>query len=237
LFHIINNRSFRMGSNIAMNDRGEIDYVDKYIDLFYKPLQSLSLGELKQLNNSYISSCTSKTKEDNLTMYRLYAEDSRGVCLCFNVANGLQSKYLLIKKISYARDDGKHPELDLIKSISNILSGLGRFRFLYLDVWKLFFKTHDYAIEDEVRLLFFDNTSILPKDKGWVVTNPDKILSKYVTFDLNSAVFPLKLYKIILGPNCPEALLNKKQIEVFLDAQNIQNVTVENSKIESYRKN
>lgn len=169
-------------------------------------------------------------------MYRLYAEDSKGVCLCFNVANG-QSRHLLVRKISYSKENGLHPELELIKKISNILIGLSRFRFLYLNVWKHFFKTHDYAIEDEIRLLYFDNTFVLPKDKGWVVTNPDRILSKYVTFDLNNSSFPLKLYKIILGPNCPETQLNRRQIEVFLDAQCIHNVTVENSKIESYRKN
>lgn len=239
LYHMINNKTFRMGSDIAMNDRGEIDYVDKYIGLFYKPLQGLSLSELQQMNNSYISSCTRIMKEDDLTMYRLYAEDTKGVCLCFNVTNDVQSKYMLIKRISYAKGIGNHPELDIIKNIINTLSSslLIRFRFLYLDVWKHFFKTHDYAIEDEVRLLYFDNSTFPPKRKGWVVTLPDKILSKYVIFDFNSKEFPLSLSKIILGPNCPDAQLNKRQIEVFLDEQNIQNVTVENSKIESYRKN
>ncbi len=238
IYQMIKHKSYRMSSDIAMNDRGEIDYVDKYIGLFYKPLQSLSLSEMHRMNKSYISSCTTFDKKDDLTMYRLYAEDSKGVCLCFNVTNGVQSKYMLVKKISYAKRQGVHPELDLIRSIINNINTVYqvRFRFLFLDTWKHFFKTHDYEIEKEVRVLYLDNSAYPPSDKGWVITDPDKILSKYAIFHLNDPNFPLSLDKIILGPNCPESQLNKRQFEVFLDEQNISTVKVENSKIESYRK-
>jgi hypothetical protein len=237
MYQMLNNKSYRMGSDIAMNDRGEIDYVDKYIGLFYKPLQSLSLSEMQLLNNSYISSCTISEKQDDLTMYRLYAEDSKGVCLCFNVKNIAPSKHMLLKKISYAKAKGNHPELEFIKKIVTRINSVYhlRFRFLYLDIWKHFFKPHDYEIEKEVRLLYLDNLSPTPH-KGWVITNPDKILSKYVLFSLNAPDFPLSLTKIILGPNFPESLLNKRQLEVFLNEQNLQLVKVENSRIESYRK-
>lgn len=239
LFSMLDNKTYRMGSDIAMNDRGEIDYVDKYIGLYYKNLQSLSLPELRQMNKSYISSCTTTRKLDDLTMYRLYGEDSKGVCLSFNVTNGLQSKSLLVKKVSYAIGPGNHPELDLIKNIlyNHKSPAFIRFRFLYLDIWKHFFKTHDYAVEEEVRLLYLNNKSYPPKKEGWVVTYPDKILSKFVLFGLNDSNFPLRLSKIILGPNCPEALLNSRQLEVLLDENNLTNIQVENSKIVSYRKN
>ncbi|XZF14771.1 DUF2971 domain-containing protein [Chitinophagaceae bacterium MMS25-I14] len=240
LYHTINNRSYRMASHIAMNDRGEVDYADKYVGAFYTPLLNMTLNEVKQLNRSYISSCTTIDKEDDLTMYRLYGDDSRGVCLRFNVTNGVQSNNLLVKKISYAASPGKHPELDIIKNIVNTLSGVYklRFRFLYIDVWKHFFKSFDYAIEKEVRVLYLDASATNPRptSSGWVIAQPDRIVSKYVTFSLSDLQFPLKLSKIILGPNCPERAVNKRQFEVWLDEISMAHVQVENSKIESYRK-
>jgi hypothetical protein len=238
LYNMIDNQTFRMGSNIAMNDRGEIDYVDKYIGAFYKPLHSLSVTEMQHHNRSYISSCTTSEKEDDLTMFRLYGDDSKGVCLCFNVSNILNPNSFLIRRISYARGYNDHPELDLLKGIINTISGKlkAAFRFLYLDIWKHFFKSHDYSLEKEVRVLYFDNRFVKPVKEGWVMTSTDKILSKYVIFRLDDPGFPLQLYKVILGPNCPESQLNRKQFEVLAAERGLMGFTIENSKIESYRK-
>jgi hypothetical protein len=238
VYQTVANNSYRIASHLSMNDRGELDYVDKYIGVFYKPLQSLTLAEMKQLNNSYISSCTVATKEDNLTMYRLYGDDSRGVCIRLSFTDSLQSRQLLVRKISYARSRAKHPELDLIKAIINRLSTALRvsFRFLYLDIWKHFFKSVDYAVEEEVRLLYLDTSGATPVKKDWIIAQPDKIISKYVLFPLTPGNFPLQLQKITLGPNCPEKSMNKRQLEVLIDEKGTTGVTVEISSIESYRK-
>lgn len=238
LFAMLNHKTYRMGSHLAMNDRGEIDYVDKYLKINYKPIHNLSLDEMKSMNESFISSCSTVSKKDDLTMYRLYGDDTKGVCLRFSVSLGVQSRYMIVRKISYAMPDGTHPELDVLMGF---LVGLSttlkvRFRFMYLDVWKHFFKTKDYRIEDEVRLLYLNNKTNPPGSQGWVVTHPDKIVSKYVMFDLNSTLFPLQLTDIILGPNYPEPHVNKRQLEVLIDEKGIPNVVVANSKIESYRK-
>jgi hypothetical protein len=238
LYIMINKNSFRMASHLSMNDRGEIDYADKYLGIYYKPLPNLSLMEMKQLNRSYISSCTDSDKKDDLLMYRLYGDDTKGVCLCFNVTYGLQLNNLIIERVSYARKNKKHPELDLIKKIiENIESKFRvRFRFLYLDIWKHFFKSCDYALEQEIRLLYFDNNQKLHASQDWIISSPEKILSKYVLFNLDDPHFPLKLNKIILGPNCPESQLNKQQLEVMLDEKGLSKVSVAMSEIESYRK-
>lgn len=236
-FHTILNKSYRIGSHLSMNDRGEMDYVDKYIGTFYKPLNQLSLSEIQKMNKSYISSCTEDSNQDDLTMYRLYGEDSKGICLCFSVSNSHHSN-MLISRISYGRNRYSHPELDLIKTIVSSISSvvLSRFRFLYLDIWKHFFKSSDYALEKEVRLLYIENNLPRPRDIGWVITNPDRILSKYVLFDLDEVDFPLKLNKIILGPNLPEVQLNARQFEVLLAERGLSHIKVEHSEIESYRK-
>ncbi len=238
LFAMLTNKSYRMGSHLAMNDRGEMDYVDKYLKINYKPLHSLTLPELHQMNQSFISSCTTISKEDDLTMYRLYGDDTKGVCLKFALTLGVQSKSLIIRKISYARPDGSHPELDAISFfIDGLSASLGiKFRFIYLDIWKHFFKTKDYAIEDEVRVLYLNDGAFAPVSQGWVITHPDKITAKYVVFDLNAHAFPLHLTNITLGPNFPDPLVNRRQLEVLLDEEGFTGVNVVNSKIESYRK-
>lgn len=238
LFHTLRGKSFRMGSHLAMNDRGEMDYVDKYLGAYYKPITSMTLAEMKQMNSSFISSCTERSNEDDLTMYRLYGDDSKGVCLRFAVTNSIQSKYMLIRKISYGTSRNFHFELELIKAITASISSslFVRFKFLYLDVWKHFFKSFDYKMEQEVRLLYVDNQILEPKERGWVIAHPDRIISKYVMFELGEYKFPLKLEKIILGPNLPERTLNQKQLEVLLDENQISGVQVTISEIESYRK-
>jgi hypothetical protein len=227
-----------MASNIAMNDRGEIDYVDKYIGVYYTPLNSLTLAEMKELNNNFISSCTNIQKKDDLTMYRLYGEDSKGVCLVFDFHPQWQKNNMQMRKISYGEARNRHAVLDFLKLfISTLSSAYGiRFRFKYLDIWKHFFKSSDYALEEEVRLLYIDEGYNPPDGSGWVKSNPDNIISRYVTFKFSNTDFPLTLSAIVLGPNCPDAQLNRRQLEVFLDANGITGVMVENSTIESYRK-
>lgn len=236
----VEHKSYRMASHIAMNDRGEVDYVDKYIGHSYTALAKMLLPDIRQLNQSYISSCTTADKEDDLTMYRLYAEDSRGVCLKFSVSNGCQNHNLLVRKISYGQSRTQHVELDALRAIiSTIHTKTGaRFRFVYFDVWKHFFKSFDYAIEQEVRVLYLHSPGAVPNPvkSGWVTAYPDRILSKYVTFGLQDPNFPLKLQKIILGPNAPEKTVNRNQLELLLYEMGITNVKVEISLIESYRK-
>jgi hypothetical protein len=238
LFHTLNGSSFRMGSHLAMNDRGEMDYVDKYVGAYYKPIDSMTMAEMQQMNGSFISSCTESSNEDDLTMYRLYGDDSKGVCLRFAVTSSIQNKYMLIRKISYGTSRTFHFELELIRAIIGSISATlsARFKFLYLDIWKHFFKSYDYKMEQEVRLLYVDNQTVEPKKRDWVIVHPDRIISKYVLFELGDKEFPLQLEKIILGPNLPEKALNQKQVELLLEEKKVKGVQVTLSEIESYRK-
>lgn len=236
VFHTITGRSYRMASHLAMNDRGEVDYVDRYIDDSYTTLPNLSLTEMQQLNNSYISSLTSIEQRDDLTMYRLYAEETKGVCMIFKIKNNLTAGNLILRQISYARKGGYHPELELLRRIVKRLKTLKiRFKFRKLELWKHFFKSADYAIEQEVRMLYIDDNSLPADKKGWVIANPDSIISKYILLDIQAKNFPLELSELILAPNCPEKTLNKKQFEV-LSAERGFHTAVHISAIESFRK-
>lgn len=236
LFATITNKSYRMSSHIAMNDRGEVDYVDKYIDRFYKHINTLTLAELDDLNNVFISSCTTIKKRDDLTMFRLYGEDTRGVCMVLKIDKLLPPDFY-ISRISYAREDGSHPQLEYLRMVIDTIDAKlkVRFKLLYLDIWKHFFKSFDYSVEEEIRILYRRR---LPSAKtGWCVTYLDKIISRHTSFDLLNGDFPVSLEEIILGPNFPEKAANIRQIELLLQDNNFKYVTVSHSKIESYRKN
>jgi|GEM_PF-5611017 len=238
LFQSLNCKSYRLASIIAMNDRSEIDYAYKQMNLFYKPLHSLSIWEMEELNKSFISSCTNIRKKDDLTMYRLYGDDSRGVCLVFDYDQDKERYNLLLRQVSYGEARKRHDKLDRLATFLQTLTATHRirFRFMYFDTWKHFFKSSDYALEEEIRLLYIEKPGFKPDDQGWVKSYPDQIISRYVTFLLDHENFPLKLRSIVVGPNCPDAAVNKRQLEVMLKHRGITGVTVELSQIESYRK-
>ncbi|MCH7535890.1 MAG: hypothetical protein IH948_09155, partial [Bacteroidetes bacterium] len=127
------------------------------------------------------------------------------------------------------------------------------FKFQTLNTWKHFFKPFEYSIEEEVRLLYVENSVAKYKDKGWVITSGIDILNPYVDFKLNGDNFPIELREIILGPNCPDKRLNKVQIEEMvrqkkreketddkgkptsISKYSLKYLKVKLSKIESYR--
>jgi hypothetical protein len=238
LFQTLNYKSYRWASIVAMNDRSEIDYAYKQMNVFYKPLSSLSFLEMDELNKSFISSCTNIRKKDDLTMYRLYGDDSRGVCLVFDYDKSKERSNMLLREISYGEAHKRHDKLDRLAAFLHTLNYIHRirFRFVYLDTWKHFFKSSDYALEEEIRLLYIEKAAFPPDNHGWVKSQPDQIISRYVTFDLDRTDFPLRLRTIILGPNCPDVAVNRRQLEVMLRSKGITNVDVEVSSIESYRK-
>lgn len=214
LFSMLNYNSFRMNCLVGMNDTTEVNYVENYItgtnrDFYQAPWQTI-----EAYNKRFISSCS--LKEDDLTQWRLYADDSKGVCLELSVDEDLLNSKFIIKRISYGKPGNIHPELDLIKNIiAEIKDKLNiDFEFKTLSTWKHFFKPHDYSVEDEVRLLFIlnnDNTK-----KGWVLTTSHGILNPHVEFKLNGDGLPIELTEIILGPKSPEKEINQRQFEQLI---------------------
>ena len=68
-------------------------------------------------------------------MWRLYGDDARGVCLEFEVINGING--FVLAPIDYAEEKNKHESLDLLKKIIDL-----NVKFKELDKWKNFFKQY-----------------------------------------------------------------------------------------------
>lgn len=254
LFEMLKNISFRMSGLVGMNDKSEVNYVDNYFEkesnktIIEKPLNKEHHNTITAINNRYITSCSTIKRKDDLTLWRLYSDDGKGVCLVFNVKKDNLNNHVLLQKVKYADENGKHKELDFLKEIIDkveIETGF-KFEFKKLSVWKHFFKAYDYSIEEEVRLLIIDNKSLSELKKDWVMTYTNSIFNPVIDFRLNSKLFPIQLKDIILGPKCPEYDINQVQIKEMIRRKNKEiieknydsdlfGLKVEPSRIKHYR--
>lgn len=221
-FLILKNMTYRMYGIVSMNDKSEIDYVDAYCNT------KTNTSSNQLLNNSFISSCS--ILKDNLTMWRLYGDDAKGACLVFDIKTDSQKDFI-IHEVSYADQQGNDPKLDIIKHLTQ-----NDVIFKDIDKWKHFFKSKDYSIEEEVRLIFQDTfKSSIVKNRDWIKTNDYSIINPYVEFDLfNTPQFPLQLKEIILGPKCPERETNIYQLQELIRRQKLT-ISVKASNIKNYR--
>lgn len=218
LFSMMNYLSFRMNGLVGMNDKSEVNYVDTYLNGIEKPISKLHHNSVIALNKRYITSCSKISRKDELTLWRLYAEDGKGVCLTFKIIKKNLNDKILLQKVKYADSNGNHKELDFLKQIKEEVEKKTGFNFEFrnIGVWKHFFKPYDYAIEEEVRLLIIDDSTLNQIDSDWVVTYTHSILNPFIDFRLNSKTFPIQLSEIILGPKSPEQDSNKIQLEEMI---------------------
>lgn len=223
LFEMLKNNNMRLMGIAGMNDSTEVNFIEKTI------YQSDTLPLNSDINNIFISSC-SLDKEDDLTQWRLYAEDGKGVCLKFGINS--KKEGFILNKIKYINSKSEE-----IKKIQNIISEIysitgSNFVFNTLHEWCHFIKPDDYSVESEVRLLYKLKNGECPK--GWIISDTYRIINPYVEFSLDNS-FPLKLIEIRLGPKCPEKRINKFQIEQLLKRNNKDDVKVTLSSITNYR--
>jgi hypothetical protein len=248
IFDMLNYVSFRMSGLVGMNDKSEINYVDTYLNGIEKPLNKEHYNTIKAINNRYITSCSQISRKDDLTLWRLYSDDAKGVCLVFQVKRQNLNNHTLLQRVKYADKNGKHKELDFLKQIKDDVEDKTGFKFEFRKIgyWKHFFKPHDYNIEEEVRLLIIDDNSLDIIKSDWVMTYTHSIINPIMDFRLNSKTFPIQLREIILGPKCNEQETNFVQLQEMIRRKkneittksldsNLNSVKVEVSKIKHYR--
>lgn len=204
LFLLLKGQKQNMLSLVCMNDKGELSYVDKTVSLPYMPIPD-------EPNNCFILSLLPDTHHDELTFWRLYGDDASGTCLTYEVnseINTAQFPGFYLARVSY-ENNGRHPELELIRDLVNSLSSQGKvFTFRNWHIWKHFFKSEHFNIEDEIRLLFIAERGQKP-DFEWVKNASNRIVSKMVLFPLrprkNAKIrFPLSLSRVLIGPKITE---------------------------------
>jgi hypothetical protein len=214
----------------CMNDKSECYYADSYIDNHSSfSWSSLPIQMIKEVNSYFIISCSEMNLYDKLYMWRLYGNDAKGVCYMYDVNKTDEINDFWLAHVSYAREDGTHPELDLIRDLKSI-GGLS-LQLSRWNVWKHFFKSYEYVEECEVRLLYKE---VNPSKIEWILANSN-VITPLVKIDWDDKKFPLNLKGIILGPLCTEVNTNSAQIRSLLDFQQKEGVIVGESGIGNYR--
>lgn len=235
-----------MLSVVSMNDRSEVDYTESYFkNKFNKDKDQDEC--IEDTIDVYILSCIEGEK-DELTMWRLYGEDSRGACIGYSIdTNLINNLDFILAPISYADKNHKHRELDLVYYmmtrgiIINNSNSKTKVKFVFKrwNIWKHFFKPYDYHDEHEVRLLYRNQNK--PNKKKWILSSLN-IFTPLIEFvgyideegTNNIKKLPLKIDKIKLGPNYPEKKLNK-EILLSLMKESNSSITIAQSTIDSYR--
>lgn len=65
-----------------MNDKSECYYYDSYVnDDCCLDLATMPQSYIAELNSNFIMSCSEITRLDKLTMWRMYGDDAKGVCI------------------------------------------------------------------------------------------------------------------------------------------------------------
>ena len=225
-------------SIVCMNDKSECYYADHYVyEKESLPLSALSDESVRELNSHFITSCTNISHADNLSMWRMYADNARGVCLVLHTDKDMMKNGFLLAPVSYGREDGSHPELEIVKEIMNTSLKKYRVMFRTFNLWKHFFKSFDYADEAEIRLLYTDRDTSHYK---WIKTG-ENIFAPVVEFDATKASnkYPLILKKVIFGPKSPDADTNVAQLRMMAGMSQLKfhedKLKVEKSAIDNYR--
>lgn len=236
LFDLLNKRSQNMCNIVCMNDRGEYRYADEYV---YGRYPQLGSNDFDELDSCYILSLLDMKQEDDLTMWRLYGNDAKGACIAYEakkpILNGKDGQFFLAN-VSYGLQDGTHPKLEFVKDLISKLSRRGwSLRLRRWNIWKHFFKSHHFAVEKEVRLMYYDAPTPRTADKDfmWIKNSDSQIVTKMQLFGF--ADFPLKIDFARIGPKCQEAELLARQFSIMGKGAFSQNFMVNSSEIQDYR--
>lgn len=203
LFLLFKDGKQNMCSIVCMNDKSEETYADKITGL------GPNWGETKlENNNCFILSLMPQDKSDDLTMWRLYGDDAKGVCLNYEIKGKERGRKLkgefYISSISYGESEKVHRELDFICGISLLNINHWQFRFNRWHIWKHFFKSFRFKDEKEVRLLYLSDGK-KKEEKCWIENSESGIVSKMLLFPMiPTNTFPLNLTNVIVGPKAPE---------------------------------
>ena len=237
LFLTIKNGVQVMCSITCMNDKGETSYADKYVGFGAFANTSKSI---KENNDCFILSCCNIEMKDNLTMWRLYGDDGKGVCLEYDVdLTKVDDKMFFFAPVSYGEAMGKHPALDFIREIRQWNENGWNFILNRWYIWKHFFKSHLFKEENEVRLLYLWTPEGFGKGE-WIMDSTNNIVSRTCVFPLREGRLPLTLNKAIIGPKCPEQISNVEQFNYMNEQLRTMPFSyfmpaVRPSKIEDYR--
>lgn len=220
LFESIKTNSYRLNGLAGMNDKSEGYYWDEAV--------SGTKQFPNETINEYFISSFSKIKDD-LTLWRLYGNDGKGVCLTFKLKTRINLDNVVLSKLKYVTKED-----NCFKFFKELREK--NFVFQDIELWKCLFKPIEYKDEKEYRLIMRGKGGDLKvKESGFYITNDNSIINPYIIFDMSSDDFPLELEEITLGPKCPELQVNVVQLMHLLKNSGLSGIEVSESSVKTYR--
>lgn len=224
---IINSKCLKLFNLSNQNDLQEFKYAgmtleenEKYCEITRKRIFSLSM-------------CDSEMESD-LTLWRFYAEDTRGVGIIIKISNDpINWMHYHLSQIHY----GSCEKIETFKRKRAEFESINNFSFpLSLDRFLAFHKSDKFKVEKEIRLIhIIDDVnpfSVLPKYIDY------DNLPEYISLDLpianeiipnqisdNNKMPQIKIEEIVLGSN-----FNNKDLLNYMK-ENLPNVNIRDSSL------
>ena len=191
--NILNHGTFRMNSIIAMNDENESLWADLVTSKDDTPNEVYYKSVVKN-KNLLITSFTSK--KDNATMWRLYGDQGKGICMAFTVPANRITKVLYVNE--------KDEKVRKLKEARTALVNKGiKVELSDMNEMKYYIKHSDFSIEGEYRYLYDAGGENLD------IANYGDLLSPYKDFKYDESTqkfgnLPFKFEYVIIGKNIPQ---------------------------------
>ena len=233
LWRILDNQTFYMSGISSLNDNSECFFLETVLNGEKQIcLDDKKIEDLEELNSYFISSFCPQSQNDKLTMWRLYGDDGKGVCLQFKVMEEKLNSIFELRSVKYVNSDD--PVISFLKELTRINKNNIRFKFSEITKWQHFFKPDIFSVEQEIRLLYRNED---PKNSKFILNETYGIIMALKEFKMEKSEieFPLKLEKIILGPKFVENDINKAQLRYLLKIHNLEDTKIEFSQIMHYR--
>lgn len=217
LYKILEKKSILLTDMTKSNDADEFHFI---FELYRKHLYinhgkkaslpiKLSTEELSKANITVrpMARCFT-TKKDDLSMWRAYGDDGKGVCIGFNVEalkksinnKKIQGKNIELKKIIYINKNDKNVLNELFKNFDDNFF-VNNYNSL-LEI-SLFHKNNSFEMEDEVRIGV--NVYI---NKGKINNEFNLDFCADIGFFVRIPIEFSDISEIIIGPKCHS---NKKE--------------------------
>lgn len=206
IFYILKSGKVHLSSLIGLNDKSEVNYINEYMEKGWEnKFHPITLT----YHNSRFIICFSK-KRDNLTQWRLYGNEGKGVMLKFNVVNNFSSgNNIYLNDINYNLKN-----FDIIKEYRKLFREKFKisFNLEIIDYWKFFYKKEDYSDEAETRLIV-NTPHQFTKHIDFKI-NRYGIITPYIELDCinKTSSSIINLTEIMIGPCVKESEINAFQI-------------------------
>ena len=179
-----------MNSIIAMNDENESLWADP-VSCKDKTPNEVYYKSVVKNKNLLITSFTSK--EDNATMWRLYGDQGKGICMAFSVPANRITKVLYVNE--------KDENVRKLKEARTSLVNKGiKVEFSDMSEMKYYIKHSDFSVEGEYRYLYDAG------DENLDIASYGDLLSPYKDFNYDKETqkfgnLPFKFEYVIIGKN------------------------------------